>query len=71
MSPALAGTGSTMTAAISAPSAAKSFSSASVSLKGSVMVSAASASGTPALSGCPWVSAPLPARTSSESTCPW
>ncbi len=44
--------------------------SATVSLKGSVIVSSASAAGTPALSGWPWVSAPLPAFTSSESTWP-
>ncbi len=67
----MAGIGSTMTAASSFRFRAKTARTASGSLKGTVIVSAASAAGIPALSGCPKVSAPEPAFTSSESTCPW
>ena len=44
---------------------------ASMSLKGTQIVSPANSAGTPALSGRPWVRAPLPAWTSNASTCPW
>jgi hypothetical protein len=43
---------------------------ASMSLKGREIVSAANSRGTPALSGRPCVNAPLPAWTSNASTWP-
>lgn len=49
-----------ITAAISLPLAAKAASRAARSLKGTVMVLAATPLGTPGLSGTPKVAAPLP-----------
>ena len=53
-----------ITAAISLPLAAKAAARAARSLKGTVMVLAATPLGTPGLSGTPKVAAPLPALTS-------
>jgi hypothetical protein len=64
-------TGSTMTAAMSAPCSAKTCSSAAVSLKGAVMVFAATEAVTPGLSGRPRVATPEPALTSRLSPWPW
>ena len=65
-------TGSTMTQAVSRPCGErKNPRTASTSLKGSTVVSFASAAGTPGESGSPSVSTPLPARTRSASWAPW
>ena len=67
-----AATGSTMTAAIASPRSAKTFPSASTSLKGTVSVSRAAPSVTPSEPGIPKVATPLPAPfASSASECPW
>ena len=63
--------GSTMTAAICSPSSVKAADTASMSLKGRVIVCSASPAGTPGELGTPSVSAPDPALISSESACPW
>jgi hypothetical protein len=57
----LPATGSTMIAATSGPRADMTASTADRSLNGTVMVSAASAAGTPRLSGTPKVAPPEPA----------
>ncbi len=67
----LPATGSTITAAISAPRASNTARTASRSLNGSATVSAASAGGTPRLSGTPNVAPPEPAFTSRLSAWPW
>ena len=70
-SPMFPTTGSTMTAAIVSPRAAKRARSAGMSLYGSVTVFAAVLAGTPAESGMPSVMAPEPAFTRRKSACPW
>jgi hypothetical protein len=69
--PALAGSGSTMTHAISAPRSANSRARAGSSSSGSTSVSAAISLGTPAELGVPKVASPEPAFTSSPSAWPW
>jgi hypothetical protein len=67
-----AATGSTMTAATVSPCSAKTFPTASTSLKGTVSVSRAAPSVTPGEPGMPNVAMPLPAPfASNASECPW
>ncbi|MND01478.1 hypothetical protein D3C83_204840 [compost metagenome] len=70
MTPMLAAIGSTMTAAISGPYALNADRTAPRSLYGTLIVSLATASETPALSGVPKVIAPEPAFTSRLSAWP-
>lgn len=65
----LAGHASVMTQAISP--VANAASTASTSLYGSTIVSAAEAPVTPGVSGSPNVAMPEPAEASSASTWPW
>ena len=71
ITPALATTGSTMTAAIRPGWAANAASTAAGSLKGTTIVAAAVCAGTPALPGMASVATPEPASTSSPSLWPW
>jgi hypothetical protein len=63
ITPMFPGTGSTITAAISAPNRSKAVSILSVLLKGSVRVCLARSDGTPGLPGIPKVATPEPADT--------
>ena len=67
----LPATGSTMTAAMPPGAGASARRTASRSLNGTVIVSAASAAGTPGLSGIANVAPPEPALTSRLSAWPW
>ena len=69
--PMLPGDASVMSAAISLPRSAKAASTASRSLNGSTIVSAAISLGTPAESGSANVATPEPACARRESTWPW
>ena len=66
-----AASGSTMNAAISPGNASNAASSASASLYGTTIVSAATASGTPGLPAIPSVATPDPAATRNASPWPW
>ncbi len=63
MTPTLAATGSTTTAAILSGCVVNASSTAAGSLYGNTMVPAATAAGTPALPGMAWVARPEPAST--------
>ena len=67
----LPGLASVMTQAIWSPAAAKAWRTASTSLYGSTMVSAAAAPVTPGDDGSPSVATPEPASASSASLWPW
>ncbi|SIN04867.1 Uncharacterised protein [Mycobacteroides abscessus subsp. abscessus] len=69
--PMLQGAASVITAAIFPGCSSKAFRTASRSLYGSTMVSAAVAAVTPAEPGIARVATPEPASDSSASTCPW
>ena len=64
MTPMLAATGSTITAATSGPSSG-------TTLYGTTIVSATAPAGTPAVPGSPSVATPLPPAASRASVAPW
>ena len=67
----LPATGSTRIAASPSPYSATAAATASMSLNGSTIVSAATPEGTPGVDGIPSVIRPEPPLASSASTWPW